>query len=249
MAVMYSLARIMGIFVCVPFLNKNYVPGVVRIAVLLALIAVVVPHTYHGFLTYHPSLVEGTSILIKELFVGLLMGVILAVPFWAVEAMGAFVDMQRGASIAGLVNPVTGHDDTPLGFFLDDFFITIFLVSGGLLIVLSILYNSYLSWPIFEWWPRFQGRAGFYVLEQLDLLMKHAFLLFSPLLVVMFLSEFGLALVNRFAPQLQVFFLGMPLKSAAAFLVLALYADEMLAYFHREFNWVAILSRIRLMIQ
>ena len=45
----------------------------------------------------------------------------------------------------------------------------------------------------------------------------------APVIVAMFLAELGLALVSRFVPQLQVFFLAMPIKSALALLVLVLY--------------------------
>ena len=46
----------------------------------------------------------------------------------------------------------------------------------------------------------------------------------------MFLAEVGLALVSRFAPQLQVFFLAMPIKSALALLVLILYMKVLFGY-------------------
>ena len=50
------------------------------------------------------------------------------------------------------------------------------------------------------------------------------------MIVAMFLAEMGLALVSRFVPQLQVFFLAMPIKSALAFLVLVLYFSTILDY-------------------
>jgi type III secretion protein T len=43
------------------------------------------------------------------------------------------------------------------------------------------------------------------------------------LIVAMFLAEFALALVSRFAPQLQVFFLAMPIKSGLSILLLIYY--------------------------
>ena len=42
-------------------------------------------------------------------------------------------------------------------------------------------------------------------------------------LIAMFLAEFGLALVSRFAPSLNVFILAMPIKSLVASLLLVLY--------------------------
>ena len=68
------------------------------------------------------------------------------------------------------------------------------------------------------------------MLDQLNRLVKIAVLLGSPAIVAMFLAEVGLALVSRFVPQLQVFFLAMPIKSALALLVLVLYMSSLFEY-------------------
>jgi type III secretion protein T len=52
--------------------------------------------------------------------------------------------------------------------------------------------------------------------------MRLAILLAGPAMIAMFLAEFGLALVSRFAPSLQVFFLAMPVKSGVGLLLLLL---------------------------
>ncbi|MNL71828.1 flagellar biosynthesis protein FliR [compost metagenome] len=52
----------------------------------------------------------------------------------------------------------------------------------------------------------------------------------APAVIAMFLAEVGLALVSRFAPQLQVFFLAMPIKSALALLVLVLYTKVLFGF-------------------
>ena len=46
----------------------------------------------------------------------------------------------------------------------------------------------------------------------------------------MFLAEVGLALISRFVPQLDVFFLAMPVKSALAILVLLVYLSTLFDY-------------------
>jgi type III secretion protein T len=46
----------------------------------------------------------------------------------------------------------------------------------------------------------------------------------------MLLAEAGLALASRFTPQLQVFFLAMPIKSGLALLVLVLYMTTLFEY-------------------
>jgi type III secretion protein T len=47
----------------------------------------------------------------------------------------------------------------------------------------------------------------------------------------MFLAEFGLALISRFAPQLNVFILSMPIKSAVAIAILMVYLPIVITYF------------------
>jgi type III secretion protein T len=57
--------------------------------------------------------------------------------------------------------------------------------------------------------------------------MRLMFVLAAPIIALMFLAEFGLAIVSRFAPQIQVFILAMPIKSAIAILILIFYFSTM----------------------
>ncbi|QIK37771.1 hypothetical protein GWK36_06985 [Caldichromatium japonicum] len=45
-------------------------------------------------------------------------------------------------------------------------------------------------------------------------------LLAAPVIIAMFLSEFALAMISRFAPQMNVFVLAMPVKSGVGMLIL-----------------------------
>ena len=54
-------------------------------------------------------------------------------------------------------------------------------------------------------------------------ILRMIVVLSAPLIITMFLAEFAMALVSRFAPQLNVFFLAMPIKSAIAVLMLIFY--------------------------
>ena len=54
-------------------------------------------------------------------------------------------------------------------------------------------------------------------------MVSYAIVLSGPLVAAMFLSEFALAIVSRFSPQVQVFVLAMPIKSAIAIFMLIFY--------------------------
>ena len=89
--------------------------------------------------------------------------------------------------------------------------------------MVDLLYDSFRLWSVFDWYPHLHAESVPVLIQQIMRLVQLALLLASPLIVAMFLAEMGLALVSRFVPQLQVFFLAMPIKSALAFLVLVLY--------------------------
>ncbi|EXF67932.1 bacterial export s, 1 family protein [Vibrio parahaemolyticus AQ3810] len=71
--------------------------------------------------------------------------------------------------------------------------------------------------------------------DQFQQLMWLGVLMSAPLVLAMFLAEFGLALISRFAPQLNVFFLAMPIKSAIASVLLIVYLGLMMDHFEALF--------------
>ena len=95
--------------------------------------------------------------------------------------------------------------------------------SGAFLLLLGAFYKTYQIWPVAEFVPSFGGAGPVFYLDIFDRLLRMIVVLSAPLIVTMFLAEFALALVSRFAPQLQVFFLAMPIKSALSVLMLIFY--------------------------
>ena len=128
------------------------------------------------------------------------------------------------------LNPATGNDSSPMGILFNQAFMVFFLVGGGFSLMLTVLYDSFRLWDIWEWTPTLRSDSVPLMLDQLSRFMRLVLLFAAPAMVAMFLAEMGLALVSRFAPQLQVFFLAMPIKSALALLVLLLYMTTLFDY-------------------
>jgi type III secretion protein T len=147
-----------------------------------------------------------------------------------VQAAGTLIDNQRGAAIASSIDPLQGHEAAPLGLLFSQAFITYFFSIGGFLIITMLLYRSYVIWPITEMIPIGTPEFPRLILGVLDLGMKLAFILAAPIIAIMFIAEFALAMVSRFAPQVQVFILAMPIKSALAMIVLLFYMPLMFSF-------------------
>lgn len=239
-------ARLMPLFVLMPFMNRALVPRTIVFGIATGIGLIVVPVLSHDL-----SVITDASlifIVMKEAILGLLLGFVCAIPFWAMEAVGAVIDNQRGASMSATLNPLTGHDSSPIGLLLNIAFITYFFLIGGFGLLLEIIYESYVIWPPDRFWPRFELDNAELLIGLVNRVVLLALLLSAPALVVMFMAELGLALVSRFAPQLQVFFLAMPIKSALGIFVLVIYSATLFDYGASELrdlrNWPARLGGI-----
>jgi type III secretion protein T len=225
----YCMPRLLALFTILPLLSKEALPGLLRMGVVGSMAMLLVPGL--AAQEFPPSsLFTLLGIIIKETIIGTALGLVIAIPLWAIEAMGDLADTQRGATIAQTLNPLTGHETSPRGRLYIEAIVTYLFEIGGFLTMMGAVYESFALWPVFAWWPGFEPGAAEAMLGLLDRLMYLAVLLGVPAIFAMFLAECGLAIVSRFAPQLQVFFLAMPIKSGLAMLVFAVYAVVLFDY-------------------
>ncbi|MHA3904739.1 type III secretion system export apparatus subunit SctT [Castellaniella sp. WN] len=222
--------RILALCAMLPLFNRQLLPGLLRHGICAALGLVLVPMLAPHYAELDPGLADLAPLVVKEVFVGLTMGFLVALPFWIFEAVGFVIDNQRGASMGAVINPATGNDSSHLGILFNQAFLTFFLVGGGFSLMLSLLYDSFRLWDLWSWSPALRAENAPLMLDQLSRFMRLVLLFAAPAVVAMFLAELGLALINRFVPQLQVFFLAMPIKSALALLVLVLYMSTLLGH-------------------
>ena len=169
----------------------------------------------------------------KEALLGAAIGFFAAVPFWIAENVGNFIDNQRGATMGEVYSPLNGSQVSTTGIFFTQLVSTIFFVGGAVFIFLGALYKSYLLWPVFGSWGSLSPNTATVTLGALDGMLKTTVVISAPVIILMFLATLGLGFVNRTAPQLNVFFLSMPIKSALGIAMLIIYLPfimDMLMY-------------------
>lgn len=225
-----AVPRLIGITAFLPIFAAPTMPAMLRYSLILVLALVPLPLLQNQLV----SLTAQTGapapfvlLLLKETMIGLLLGFLLSLPFRVPAMIGDFLDNQRGAGIAQLFNPGAGGQTGPLGVLFAQTHMTWFAVSGGLLLLYDFTYRSYAVLPLTQALPNFGalGLAPFMALVGglLGSLVKLALLLAAPAMIVMLILELALGLMGRFAPQLNTFFLAMPLKSLAVASFLLVY--------------------------
>ena len=233
LAAVLAMARIGGAFAICPALTESMIPGVARRAAVLGFSCLAIPLVKDAMPPGEPSVWMFSILAFKEAFIGFLFGFFAAIPFWIAENVGNFIDNQRGATMGEVYSPLNGSQVSTTGIFFTQIVSTLFFVGGAVLVFLGALYSSYLIWPTFGEGVSFAPNAPAQILGSLDGMLRTTVVISAPAIIVMFLATIGLGLVNRTAPQLNVFFLSMPVKSALGIAMLAIYMPfimDMLMY-------------------
>ncbi len=227
--------RLFVAFSIVPFLGGKYVNGLLRNAIILSLMLVLYPLVAGTMPDTTPQGFELAALLLKEVLLGLLMGFVAGIIFWAVQSAGFLIDNSRGASMANVFDPLAGESTSVMGSLFFQMATVLFFATGGFLSFLMVLFKSYAVWPVTSPIPQPGPELPAFFLMQVDLVMRYVLLLAAPVVISSFLIDLAMGFINRFAPQLNVFFLAMPIKSGVASLVIVLYLATLFTFFEDRF--------------
>jgi type III secretion protein T len=233
LAAVIAMARIGGAFAICPALTESMIPGVARRAFVLGVSVLAIPPIMSQMPPGEPNLFMFALVAAKEAFLGFMIGFFAAIPFWIVENVGNFIDNQRGATMGEVYSPLNGAQVSTFGMFFSQIASTLFFVGGAIFVFIGALYTSYSVWPVFSEGILMAKETPLVILGSFDDMLRTTVIISAPVIMVMFLATVGLGFVNRTAPQLNVFFLSMPIKSALgiAFLIIYLpFVMDMLMY-------------------
>jgi type III secretion protein SpaR/YscT/HrcT len=223
LAALLLFCRLAPLVVFTPLLGGQAAPRRFRVALSLILTLVLVPvYLPHCSLPIQEGM--AIPVLAKELLIGISLAVLVRILFAMLSATGALMDTARGSTMASSSDPIEHEKGTLLSVFFRFTLILIFLASGGYELLLRAFCESFATLPPgAELPPRLLGHdvAGLFA-SLLAQLFVIALRIAAPIMAVMLLVDAALALLNRVAPQIQVFFLGMTIKSTLALVVLAL---------------------------
>lgn len=218
------LSRMLPIIAQAPFFGARVLPHPVKVTLGLTLFVIFLPHLLA--VTSEPVPFDSflVFLLLKELFVGVLIGFMLAIPFTIVQSAGIIIDHQRGGASLMVNDPTIQNQSSPLGTFFNFMLILIFFYIDGPFKVFDLISESYTAIPPDKF---FSGRffapdTPFWTLmiQLFNRFMILSIQLATPALLAILMTDVFLGIANRLAPQVQITFLGMPLKSLLALVVI-----------------------------
>lgn len=244
-AVTLTLPRLLAALSVLPFLSRQLIGGSIRGSIALVLATLVVPLTFRDLAGAQLSVGQALLLLPKEILIGMVLGFLAAVPFWIAAGLGRLIDLQRGALTATLLTPLFRDPVSPVAVVLTQAAAVLFLSGTGILLFLETLYRSYTVWPVASWAPGWHAGGEGLLIAQIQTVLYWVVVLGAPVLILVFLVDLLMGILNRFVPELNVFFLAFPFKGVVAMFVLAVYAGVLMETLNREFmaraDWLSTL--------
>ncbi|MDX1453129.1 MAG: type III secretion system export apparatus subunit SctT [Oleiphilaceae bacterium] len=230
-----AMPRIMVCFLILPALSQRFLHGLLRTSVSIGIALPVATGIFYQVELTDLHFFSLIGLLLKEAAVGIILGFLLALPFWLFESIGTIFDTQRGALMGEQLNPETGSMTSISGVLLLQSAIVLMIEIGAFAWIFGLIVNSYVLWPALQWLPPFSDDAYTLLSSEFSLMAMRFVLYALPLMMTLLIIEMIFALIGLYAPQLQVYFLAMPIKSLCGIIILVLMAGLLWQYGTEEF--------------
>lgn len=220
------LARMIGFIIVAPFFGGMNIPMAARVGLAVVITAVITPmlagSATTGLAEAYPTGLGFLLLLVNQVLIGLMFGFVASFVFYGIESAGRVIDTQRGSNMSDILAPMTGERTSPSGQWLMMVALMVLLTSGLHLVMLEAMIQTFRLFPptsSLDW----IGIAGKGELENLSPVM-HQFVHLSgqsllitikvaaPAMISLMLADVLLGIINRGAPQVNVFALSQVIK-------------------------------------
>jgi flagellar biosynthetic protein FliR len=226
---MLVFARIGTMVMLLPGLGEMSMPVRVRLTVALVLSAMFLPLHRAAYTIDLKELGPVLLMLGHEIIIGAILGLTARLSISALQVAGAVVAQQMGLGFVTAVDPSQGQQNVIVANFLSMLGVTLIFATDLHYLVIAALNDSY---------RLFAPGAAILVGDVASLMtqtvagaFKVGIQLAAPFLVFGLLFNLGLGLLSRLMPQMQVFFVGLPLSILLGFLILLVVVGAMMSTF------------------
>jgi flagellar biosynthetic protein FliR len=228
-AYMLMFARIGTMIMMLPGLGEVSVPVQLRLTLALLLAAVLMPLHRAAYQIDLRAFGPVFVLLAEELLIGALLGTTARLTIGALQVTGSIVAQQLGLGFVTAVDPTQGQQGVIFGNFLTILGVTLIFATDLHYLVIGALDDSYTLFRPGE--VPLTGDMAALITRTIAGAFRIGVQLSAPFLVFGMLFNIGLGLLSRLMPQMQVFFVGVPLSIMMGLIVLIFVVGAMMTTF------------------
>ncbi|HEY5305860.1 MAG TPA: flagellar biosynthetic protein FliR [Pseudolabrys sp.] len=228
-AFLLTFARIGTMVMLLPGIGEQNIPARVRLGIALVLTAILLPAHQKAYTVDLTALGPVLLMLFQEIIIGAVLGLTARLAISALQVAGSVVAQQLGLGFVTAVDPTQNQQGVLVGNFLALLGITLIFATDLHYLVIAALNDSYTIFQPGE--MPLVGDAAQHVTRIVATAFRIGIQLSAPFLVFGLLFNLGLGVLSRLMPQMQVFFIGLPLSILLGLLLLVLVMGAMMGTF------------------
>jgi len=211
-------ARTSSLVATMPILGYNTVNIRIRLALGLLLTLIIAPSIADNYTLNYTSMGPLVLDVMREIFIGLLIGFGTRLIFEGFSMAGSFIGLQMGMAIMNVFDPSSQQQQPIISNFWLMIIIIFFLVTESHHFLIEVIYFNFQQIPV-------AGATINPVLGEsmvvggrmiFDLALRFA----APVMVFLLLLDVAIAFMARVMPQLNIFFISLPLKIGSGIFLL-----------------------------
>src|SRR5512143_1960384 len=222
-------ARVGTMVMLLPGFGETNLPVQIRLGIALGLTLILLPLHRAAYHIDLESMAATLLLVVHEIVIGLVLGATARVTISALEVAGSVIAQQLGLGFVTAVDPTQGQQGLLIGNFLTILGITLLFATDTHHLVIAALNDSYAIFSPGEMMP--SGDVATLATRAFAAAFKIGMQLSAPFLVFGLVFNIGLGVLARLMPQMQVYFVGVPLSILAGFLIFAVVITALMGTF------------------
>jgi flagellar biosynthetic protein FliR len=209
------LSRIGSAIMVMPGIGGRFVPVNARLLFALSVSAILYPVLGKNLPGVPPDFPGMVILIIGEVLVGLFLGMLVEIMMMALHVAGTVISFQTGLSSALVSDPITESQGSSVTGLLNMLGVLLFFILNLHHVMFEALVESYILFTPGNLPPMsdFSETIVRHVAWCFDIGIR----LSAPFIIVNTVLFSGLGILSRLMPQMQVFFVAMPLQLVLGF--------------------------------
>jgi flagellar biosynthetic protein FliR len=228
-AFLLTFARVGTMVMLLPGVGEMTVPTRVRLGIALVLTAILLPAHQKAYTIDLNALGPVLVLVFQELVIGAVLGLTARLAVSALQVTGSVVAQQLGLGFVTAVDPTQNQQGLLVGNFLSLLGVALVFATDMHHLVIAAMNDSYKIFQPGE--LPLLGDAAQHITKVIATAFRIGIQLSAPFLVFGLLFNLGLGVLSRLMPQMQVFFIGLPLSILLGLLLLVVVMGAMMGTF------------------
>jgi flagellar biosynthetic protein FliR len=232
---MIVFARLGAAMMFLPGYAASYINARIRLSIALCVTVLITPLIGGYLLPAEPAnAIMLTLLFTKEITIGVFIGLIPRYSLVALDLAGNKIGMNMGLGMANAFDPMFDSTAPILSTFLSTVAVVLLFITNMHHLMIAAIVDSY---QIFTPGELLQnGDMLQYLVKTIGKSFVIGFKLASPFIVFSITFQLALGLASRLMPQLNIFFVTIPIKLYLGFYLLIISITTILGWFFRYFE-------------